>query len=280
MRLLSITLLALAAAQAALAADNRAQQQQEEKREATQHRAAQAEVQAATAALRTAQQAFAAAQQKAEGAKSDLQKMSRLSRELHETLETRHADKSGVKAAREKLREAQAELDAVSQPVIATLKETNDYRSAAQAAMTARARLQELGAAASAEQRTALSQATLKPGELERAAIEVDQKAKAAKAKVTQANEAVRVAIERLNRIVEDDAEFKNSLGAVAKSQTAYNSAKAAADREERSLASAAGKLATERAQLVALERSQALDDMRDRQQQNRKNDKNQKKKK
>lgn len=282
MRTFSIVLIGMMAAQAAFGADNRQQQQQEEKRESAQHRAAQAQVQAAATALRSAQQAFATAQHKAEDAKTGLQKMSKLSRELHESLETRHADKAGVTAAREKLRQAQAAMDTASQPALARLKESNEYRNAVQAAATARARLQELGAAASAEQRTALSQATLKPGELERSAVDADAQAKVAKDKVTQANEAVRVAIARLQQVVEDDSEFKSSLGVVAKSQSAYNTAKATAEREERAVASAAGKLASERAQLASLERAQAADDARDRQQQQQKknNDKNKKKKK
>lgn len=283
MRIFSIALVVVLASQVAIGADNRAQQQ-EEKRESTQHRAALAQVQSAAAALRSAQQSFAAAQHKAEDAKTGLQKMSKLSRELHELLETRHADKAGVSAARAALSKAQAELDAASQPVLARLKESNDYRNAAQAATAARAKLQELGGAASTEQRTSLSQQTLRPGELERAAIEADPHTKTAKAKATHASEAVRQAIEKLQQIVGDDAEFKSSQNVVEKSQSAYNLAKAAAEREQRAVGSAANKLAAERAKLAALERSQAADDARDRQQQqqqqNRNNNKNKNQKK
>lgn len=253
---------------------------QEEKQEAAREKAAKAAVDDANGKAQSAAKAAQTAAERAAKAKSAWQSAVQGLDKIRDTLERKHDQKANVPEARAEVKQAEDELDRVRQPVLEALREKTEYRSAVAAAQTAQSRIRALGTGVSAVDKAKILEATLEPGRMERAALDADPQGKLASAKLAAAQAGLKSAIAARDRLVEADPVMRQARTAATDSQNAHEAAVREAAQTARDAAEAAQRVAQARANLVQLQRAEAIDDARDRaaqQAKNKKNDKNKK---
>lgn len=252
-------------------------QRREERREQAVERSAQQGVRAAQEKLQEARRGWQRAQEAASRVRVEERKASdRISR-VREELKGRHEGAAGIPAVREARRAAQEGFERLRAPVLAALLDRPDYREALRASEAAKAELSILADDWSlppderARRSKAAADALLLPGHLERAAIDADAVAKAARDRATRADAALSDAKKKLDRMVSDDPAMREALDASGKARSELESTNRRVELEGRQADDAARALAREQAQLGRLQQQDRLDDLKDRQQQQKK---------
>lgn len=181
-------------------------------------------------------------------------------KKVEDRLEEKHADSTGLKAARAKLQIDQTALDEKSAPVLEKLRKQDDYRSAEAAVAKAKTALSPANedldtdrAAAAHEYAKALE----KLSSLERWTLDRETALKPLLAKVAEDQVAIQAARRRFDAAVEKDPELKAARDAAAKARKAEDDAEGAVAAVQRELAAARSKLATAQQNL---QRKRAID--------------------
>jgi hypothetical protein len=185
----------------------------------------------------------AVAAQKA--AASDLQK-------VQDRLETEHGERTGLTAARKRLKEVTAEFDRTARPVLDRVH--TEHKSLVDAVEKARQAIKPQGdsppearAAAVAEH----AKLTKELRDLERKALETDETTKPLQKRVDDAEAAVQTALKKFETAVEKDGDMKAARQAFEKSKREVDAAETAIAKAQRAVVEGRGRVvqATQRLQ-------------------------------
>jgi hypothetical protein len=244
---------------------------QEEQRETAHVKRAQQQVRQAQDKLSDAGRVMRQAETLVAHAQTSQKQTMQRAKQLRDELIGKHESSSGVIAARDAHQAAKSELDRLSAPLVARLREQSAYKAAAQAAEAAQARLRTVADdnRLTADQRAALakqlSQTSLEPGRMERAAVDADLAARRAREKVESATEAVAAAVDKLQQHIERDPQWLTALAELKQAAAENEAAEAQLRAAQQQTSRAVELLDTEQAQLKQLIARQRIDDKRDR---------------
>jgi hypothetical protein len=187
--------------------------------------------------------------------------------QLRKQLEEQQESRFGLPQLLKDQEQAQKAFDAAAAPVLAALKSSQPYLAAVADAKTAQGELQaarrdNAGSASGASTLvSALIRRTLKPSELEKTALEADPPAQAARQALTQVQDQIQAAREKVKSAVESDPGLRNALKVLDQRNAALDGAKAELARSRDKLAAAAVKVNQERAQLARAVAADRKDD-------------------
>ena len=184
-------------------------------------------------------------------------------KKLTTELERKHEIAVGMNQIRAAQKIAQEAFDRVSAPVLKTVQSSADYKAAAEAAKSASARLKtlrddkSLSDAERGKLSAEASQAMLRPGQLEQTAVEANPQAKAARAKLVAAEEAVQAARKKVDDAIESDPTMAEIKANVEQSKKDVAEAAREIEQLQPKLAAAQQKM-TREAQELATKKAQA----------------------
>jgi chromosome segregation ATPase len=179
-------------------------------------------------------------------AASDLQK-------VQDRLESEHGERTGLTAARKRLKEVSAEYDRAAKPILERVHAEN--KSLVDAVEKARQRIKPQGDSPSESRSAAIAEhakLTKELRELERKALEADETTKPLQKRVDDAESAVQTALKKFETAVEKDGDMKAARQAFEKSKKEVDAAETAIAKAQRAVAEARSRAAqaTQRLQL------------------------------
>uniref|UniRef100_A0A7C2JZN6 Uncharacterized protein n=1 Tax=Schlesneria paludicola TaxID=360056 RepID=A0A7C2JZN6_9PLAN len=235
---------------------------EDERRENEAVQEAQRDLQEARDHQKEAEKELLAEQVKARQAAAAHKAATAALRKIEDRLESEHGEKTGLTAARSKLREAQAELDRLSKPIVERVH--NEQSALVKAVERARQAIkprddesEESRSAAVAEH----AKLTKQLRELERSALETDATVKPLLARVEAAEAGVQAALKKFESAVERDPELKSARKAIDAAKRDLEAAENAVAKAARAVAEARNKVAQANQKL----NQKVADDMRDR---------------
>lgn len=214
---------------------------------------AQRELQESTARLHKAEAAHKAAIDKAQAARRQA--------------EDEHEAKLGMPALQKQQADAQSAYDAAAAPVVQKLKATGPYQAAVNEATAAKQELQTLkqaqpvGGGDRNPRESELIRTTLKPAELEKAALAADPAAQAARQRLTGVQANVAAARDKVKSAVEGDSRLRGALKALDASNADLAKAKTEFARDRDKVPAALAKVNREKAQLASATAADRRDD-------------------
>lgn len=203
--------------------------------------------------------------------------------EIRKRIEAKAESGSGLDKALAAQDAAKKIFDEAAAPVLKTLKESPAYQAAVKKVADADARLKSIRANESlsteAKRRELIlaSKDKLATNELEQAALEADSSAKAARAKLTDAQDRVNQIRAKIRNQIDADPEIKSSLQAMRSAAEATEVAGQKMQRIRDKIAADTAKLAREQQQVKQAELQDKLNDAQDKANKTKKNNKGKK---
>jgi len=178
--------------------------------------------------------------------------------DVRRSVQAEHDAAPSLVAARKKVETDRAALEQHTAPILERLKQSPAYRDAVVARDQAKSELGTLPSSATTQERVAVgkkySDAIAVVRQLEKAAIDADPKAKAARAAVDDAEASGRHLIEKRDQAIDQDARLKSAKNDLDSAKSDLAKAKSKAESESRQLASAKNHLDSEEKQKKDLE--------------------------
>lgn len=186
--------------------------------------------------------------------------------QLRKELEDQQEVRLGMPDLLKQQATAKKAFDAAARPVLEALQTTAPYSAALADAKAAHEELQAARRAnppapGSDAGRSTLVRRTLKPAELEKAALQANAAAQAARQQLSQVQEQVQAARAQAKAAVENDSSLRKSLQELDQRNTAADKAKVELARDREKLAAAAAKVNQEREQLARAQAADRKDD-------------------
>lgn len=259
---LLIALLVLSADRQVAAQAKKPSNKQDEKRENEAVKDAQEALQDARDKLKDAEKSLGGDQDRLRKAVAARTSAGKDIEKVQDRLETEHGERTGLTAARKKLKDVQAEYDRTAKPVLERVK-------AEQQPLLARIEKARQGikpdgnqpdggrSAAAAE----YAQLTKQLRELERKALEADPTTKPLLQRVDDAEAAVQAALKKFETAIERDGDFKAAQKAFEQAKREVGAAETAIARSQKAVAEARSRVAQAQQKLQQKQAADAKDD-------------------
>ncbi len=256
----------------------------DEQRENARVKEAQQAVDKAQQAHRDAAKDVTAASQQLTRAEASKRQAVDQAQDVRKQVQEQQESRLGLPALLTQQDAAQKAYDAAAAPVLQALHATGPYLAAVADAKAAHEELQAARRAnpsaveaGNEDALSALVRRTLKPGELEKAAVEANPAAQAARQALGRVQDKVKAAREATKMAVESSSSLRSALNELDSRNTAVDRAKADLARDRQRLAAAAGKVEQERQQLARAIAADRKDDNKNNQKKNDKKPNNKK---
>jgi hypothetical protein len=250
--------------------------QQDERRENQRVKQAQQALDEAQEKHKEAAREVTAASQKLTKVEAEKRQAIDKAQEVRRQLEQQQEVRLGLPGLLKEQEAAQKIFDAAAAPVLAALKASQAYATAVADAKAAHAELQAARrenpstSVGSDSDLSGLVRRTLKPAELEQAALVANPAAQGARGELAKVQERIQAAREKIRSAVERDAALRGALEDLKQRNAAADKAKAELARSRERLAAAAGKVSQEREQLARAAAADRRDDNKNKQRNNK----------